>query len=181
MRMPLFRGKTLVEEWAFGDLIRLRNHEKDPENPFIWYISKPNAEHFEFEFVRIKPHTISCTIGVKGYTGDYKNRKKNEVDLFEGDIVEAMSTGSKGTFIITYRNGGTPSYILYPAWQASKGWAIAASDLGRTKGDYYDDLRRIGNIHDNPELVAAISDKLAAYMQPGNTSALHIEIGDFHE
>lgn len=173
MRIPLFRGKKSgSDEWVKGFL----TYRVFGLLTVQYYIFVTPNHEFE-----VDEETISCDIGVKGYTGDYENRKKNEVTLFEGDIVEAMSAGTKGTFIITYRNGGTPSYILYPAWQASKGWAIAASDLGRTKGDYYDDLRLIGNIHDNPEMVSAISDKLEAYMQLGNTSALHIEIGNIHE
>jgi hypothetical protein len=92
-------------------------------------------------------------IGVKGYEGDYENRHKNEVKLFEGDIVEAMSEGLKGTFVVKFRNEAQPTFMLFPAWQGGKMWSIAASDVGRAKGDYYDDLKRIGNIHDNPELI----------------------------
>lgn len=92
-------------------------------------------------------------IGVNGYTGDYEKRHENEVKLFEGDIVEAMSEGSKGTFVIKMRTESQPTFMLYPAWQKGKMWSIAASDLGREKGDYFDDLKVIGNIHSNPELL----------------------------
>lgn len=100
-------------------------------------------------------YTLNQYIGVKGYVGDYKKRHQNEVMLFEGDIVEAMSEGAKGTFVIKFRQDSQPTFILYPAWQSKKLWSIAASDLGRKKGDYYDDLRLIGNIHENPELLNA--------------------------
>lgn len=32
-------------------------------------------------------------------------------------------------------------------------FSIHATDIGREKGEYFDDLKRIGNIHDNTELV----------------------------
>lgn len=105
-------------------------------------------------------------IGVKGYVGDYKDRRNNEVELYEGDIVEAMSEGSKGTFIIHFRNEASPCFILYPAWQHGKTWSIHGSDIGRDKGDYYDDLKRIGNIYENPELSSTLqtpSDRLALH------------------
>lgn len=92
-------------------------------------------------------------IGVKGYVGDYKNRYKNEVELYEGDIVEAWSEGSKGIFVITYRTESAPMWLLYPNWQDTKHWNIHGSDLGRQKGDYFDALKVLGNIHENPELL----------------------------
>ena len=40
--------------------------------------------------------------------------------------------------------------MLYPAFQGGKMWSIA---FGIHNGVYYDDLKRIGNIHENPELL----------------------------
>jgi hypothetical protein len=64
-----------------------------------------------------------------------------------------MSEGAKGTFVITYRRQSAPGFYLMPAWQSGKFWNIHGSDVGREKGDYFDDLKVIGNIHDNPELI----------------------------
>ncbi len=101
-----------------------------------------------------EPHFhLQQYIGVKGYTGQHKSRHLNEVELCEGDIVEAMSQGAKGKFIIFFRQGGAPCWILWPAWQGgTQTWSIAASNVGRKNGDYYDDLCRLGNIFQNPEL-----------------------------
>lgn len=101
----------------------------------------------------VVPESVGQYIGVKGYVGEYEKRHKNEVKLFEGDIVEAMSEGSKGTFVITYRTESSPMWLLYPNWQERKHWNIHGSDLGRDKGDYFDSLKVIGNIHENPELL----------------------------
>lgn len=92
-------------------------------------------------------------IGVLGYEGEYDDRHKNEVELYEGDIVEAMSEGSKGTFVIRFRQEASPCYILFPAWQCCKGWKIHGSNIGRKDGKYFDELKRIGNIYQNPELI----------------------------
>lgn len=98
---------------------------------------------------------FSQYIGVKGYKGEYETRRQNEVELYEGDIVEAMSAGSKGVFIIKYRNSGAPLWLLWPNYQSHQHWHIAASDTGRESGDYYDDLKVIGNIYENPEFLPA--------------------------
>lgn len=103
--------------------------------------------------IEVLPETVGQHIGLKGYEGEYNDRHKNEVQLFEGDIVEAWSEGSKGTFVIKWRQECSPCFMLYPAWQNGKMFSIYATDIGREKGDYFDDLKRIGNIHDNPELV----------------------------
>ena len=92
-------------------------------------------------------------INVKGYVGEYNDRHKNEVELYEGDIVEAWSEGSKGSFVITFRNQSAPMYLLFPAYQEGKFWNIHGSDLGRKSGDYYDDLKRVGNIYEHPHLI----------------------------
>lgn len=100
----------------------------------------------------VMPETVGQYIGLKGYKGDYEDRRNNEVELFEGDVVEAMSEGSKGVFTIKWRQESSPCFILFPAWQSKIMWSIHGDNVGRKDGDYYDDLKRIGNIHDNPEL-----------------------------
>lgn len=146
MREILFRGKTInSNEWVESMTIANGTIKRKRDDLFM--------EISEDKWVGVIPETVGLFIGVKGYEGDYENRHKNEVKLFEGDIVEAMSEGSKGTFVIKFRNEAQPTFMLFPAWHGGKMWSIAASDVGRAKGDYYDDLKRIGNIHDNPELI----------------------------
>lgn len=72
---------------------------------------------------------------------------KNGKEIFDGDIVKALSEGYCGTFQVVWRNEGTPMYILYPAWQNEQFW-----DLKGVNG-VDDGIEVIGNIHEHPELL----------------------------
>ncbi|TDM23343.1 hypothetical protein ETI01_08030 [Macrococcoides caseolyticum] len=72
---------------------------------------------------------------------------KNGKEIFDGDIVKALSEGYCGTFQVKWRNEGTPMYILYPAWQNEQFW-----DLKGVNG-VDDGIEVIGNIHEHPELL----------------------------
>lgn len=144
-----FRGKRIDNgEWLFGNI-------QVPNPPFPkWFMW--NTEHWQCE---VEQDSVGQFIGGKGFE-DAKNEhfvqgQSKEVKLFEGDIVEAWSEGSKGTFVIKMRTESQPTFMLYPNGQHGKMWNIAFSDIGRAKFDYYDSLRKIGNVSDNPELVAA--------------------------
>jgi hypothetical protein len=151
MQQYIFRGKRKDNgEWAYGLLVM---------GVFNDTLIQVKENGFYHTLVVI-PESVGLWTGLKGYTGSYEERRNNEVLLFEGDIVEAMSEGSKGTFVIKWRQESSPCFILFPAWQSGKMWSIHASCLGRKEGDYYDDLRLIGNITDNPDLVTP-ADKTA--------------------
>lgn len=146
-RETLYRGKRKDNgEWVYGNLFYwIKRGKRIP----VVGEGVQNGSVIGFE---VDPETTGEYIGVYGYEGKYEKRHRNEVRLFEGDVVEAMSQGVKGTFVITFRGSSEPKWILYPAYQSRIMWSIHASDAGREKGNYYDDLCRIGNIHDNPEL-----------------------------
>ena len=74
------------------------------------------------------------------------------VELYGGGeiLLKHGLKGSKGTFVIKLRQEAQPTYMLYPAYQSGKMWSISFSKI---KDVYFDDLKRIGNIYKNPELL----------------------------
>lgn len=167
MRKIIFRGKPVIgrynlqnypdiesTKWVYGYLVKSRGG--------YYILQEYNEDGYDERWevnswVEVIPETVGQFIGVKGYEGHYASRHKNMVDLYEGDIVEATSEGSKGVFRIWYRVEGNPCWLLYPNWQSQKHWSISASNIGGHSGIkedcIYDDLKRIGNIHDNPDLI----------------------------
>lgn len=151
MKEILFRGKSKYQKiWVYGYLC---GNDIIPADKYLAATCDGRKQRcFEcFE------DSIGQYIGGKGFV-DKENEhftkgKSKEVKLFDGDIVEAWSQGSKGIFVIKLRIESSPTFILYPAWQSKMAWDIHFSDIGRDKGDYYDDLRVIGNIFDNPKLI----------------------------
>lgn len=71
---------------------------------------------------------------------------KNGNEIFEGDIVVAMSQGVKAIGEVKRRIDGY--WLMYPAWQHGEFWHIVKNvDTGETG------VEIIGNIYENPELL----------------------------
>ncbi|MDP1814457.1 MAG: YopX family protein [Leadbetterella sp.] len=142
-----FRGKDVTDGcWVYGYLYI---DERDGKH---WIITSKNT-NADMHMDEVIPKSIGQSIGVYGYKGLYSTRYKNKIELFEGDIVEAMSEGTKGTFVIKFRQEGNPGWLLFPNWLSFKHWHILASNIGNKEDCLYDDLKLIGNITDNPELI----------------------------
>jgi len=137
MRIIKFRGKSTgdLKTWIYG---------------YPYYDSELYKHYIATYKGLIRKEIDGDTIGQ--FTGLFNNEKQ---ELYEGDIVEAWSTGSKGTFEIYWRQEGAPMYILYPNFQHGKHWHLNlhGSNIGEKAGVYVDDLKIIGNIHDNPDLL----------------------------
>ncbi|WP_426356009.1 YopX family protein [Mammaliicoccus sciuri] len=70
---------------------------------------------------------------------------KNGKEIFEGDIVSAMSEGYKAIGVVKRRIDGY--WLMYPAWQNGQSWKIVVSEQGDT------DVEIIGNKFENRELL----------------------------
>ncbi len=158
MRDIKFRGLRADGKWVYGYLYRDEDYEiaimqKENEISDLDYASSA-----VFSSYKVFPETVGQ------FTGLYD---KNGKEIYEGDFVEAWSSGSKGVFEIRWRQEGSPCWILYPNFQHREHWYIRASkhEKGKTfisvdgkitttdrEGFYDDGLLIIGNIHENPEL-----------------------------
>ena len=73
-------------------------------------------------------------------------KDKNGKEIYEGDIVVAMSQGVKALGKVKRRIDGY--WLMYPAWQHGEFWHIVENvDTGETA------VEVIGNIYENPELL----------------------------
>ena len=84
-------------------------------------------------------------------------RDKHGTEIYEGDIVTAHSEGYCGKFEIKMREdgGGSPTWLLYPAWQNYESWCIKARR--EEDGLIYDrGLEIIGNIYENKNLLRGV-------------------------
>lgn len=128
--IPKFRAFDVetnqIKEVMFLDLLRKT----------AWFDADEEAIGYDFETCKLMQST-----GLKD---------KNGKEIFEGDIVKALSEGYCGTFQVVWRNEGTPMYILYPAWQNEQFW-----DLKGVNG-VDDGIEVIGNVHEHPELLENI-------------------------
>lgn len=70
---------------------------------------------------------------------------QNGKEIFEGDIVTAMSEGIKGTGVVKRRIDGY--WFMYPAWQNGQSWKLVVSEQGDT------DVEIIGNKFEHPYLL----------------------------
>ncbi len=78
------------------------------------------------------------------YTG---LKDKDGTEIYEGDIVEAWSEGSKHIGEVRERIDGL--YIIYPAY-CNGFWGLKPNKAGKTT------VEVIGNIYENPELLEEV-------------------------
>lgn len=143
MRKILFRGKRFDNgEWIEGNLFI-------PDLP-----DTPTEICIGTNIVRITYDVIPETVGQ--YTGlTDRNGKK----LFEGDIVQTKQTGIKGEkifrFVIKYGEY-MPREYCKSIYRENKTIGFYAFDGKRDfqLSTYAEAFEIIGNIHDNPDLMA---------------------------
>ena len=126
MREILFRGKTELGKWIEGDLLQYLGYGK------VHIVQ----HHLGAGGQEVIPETVGQYTGLTD-----KNGKK----IFEGDIVDCWSEGVNAKGTVQQRKDGL--WIIYPNWQKYITWGLCPNEFGNT------DVKVIGNIHDNPELL----------------------------
>lgn len=96
----------------------------------------------EGKFVTIHESMFRGRYEVIEFTGLFD---KNCKEIYEGDIVTAMSEGIKGTGVVKRRIDGY--WFMYPAWQNGQSWKLVVSEQGDT------DVEIIGNKFEHPHLL----------------------------
>ncbi len=148
MREILFRGKNVIGgPWLNGDLI----HTTNGKAPMIRTHSKNSGISY-----MVIPDTVGQYTGLKD-----KNGKR----IFEGDILSFPDTGEEG---YEYKEGYAFTNVATVCWNNGR-WEL--EDYGDYNSGVMDDMEVschydfittfrigevIGNIHDNPELIAEV-------------------------
>lgn len=106
-----------------------------------------NEEHLIFhadsykvwEYAEVAPETLCEFTGL---------RDKNGKRIWENDIVEAWSQGSRAIGTVKQRVDGL--WIMSPAWQNHEFWELKPNSNGETT------VEVLGNAFDNPELLQEV-------------------------
>lgn len=138
-REILFRGKRIDNgEWDYGYFVKYKPYASEDK---IVYGIVPTyvSELYLFE---VDPETVGQ------YTGLYD---KNDLKIFEGDIVKLHNELGEYPLPVIYRAG---SFWLYDKTIINGDYPDDENAGLDLLGSYITDvLEVIGNIHDNPELL----------------------------
>lgn len=136
MREILFRGKrTDNGEWIFGSIVRQTDYYGDKCDR--WFILE--GDH-------TNDYDIDCPIEVHKETiGQYTCTKdRNENEIYEGDILLPPGEDAANLRLVVVFEKGCWT-LRVPDW----GW-LFDTPLYEFGGEVY---LKLGNIHDNPELL----------------------------
>lgn len=133
MREILFRGKRRInDEWVEGLLVKDRAFYGKPENhAYIVNHECPSGCFGRDAYIEVDPITVGQYSGLKD---------RNKIKLFEGDVVQArlISEREHERYVVSFIAGAF-------TFKNHRGISYMIPSLC--------DICRIGNIHDNPELL----------------------------
>lgn len=131
MREIKFRGKDCWENWRYGDLMKNSIPTASPVIVEDFYYDDPDDSMFE-----VNPDTVGQFTGLLDVEGR---------EIYEGDVIQIVTKNPYWAF--------KKNYAVY--WDLD-GFCLEGEPL------YYwfklHDLKVIGNVHDNPELLEATHD-----------------------
>ena len=125
MRKIKFRGKDHDGKWYFGDLV----HFKDSNGIEDGTLGINNGSD---TITKILPETVGEFTGLQDSKG---------VDIYEGDICVFFSDIPSEKFIVVWDTSYCGFYCVNPNDESDGGVLCLV------------DIKVIGNIHDNPELL----------------------------
>lgn len=132
MREILFKAKRIDNgEWVEGYYLRKYDLLGNEEHAIF------HTDSYKvWEYAEIDSETLCQFTGLTD-----KNGKK----IWENDIVEAWSQGSRAIGTVKQRVDGL--WIMSPAWQNHEFWELKPNSNGETT------VEVLGNAFDNPELL----------------------------
>ena len=136
MRKILFRGKTLATgDWEYGAFVKFRASDG---NVFDAIMQECNGEHLSSEVYSIRSETLGQYTGVNDRDGE---------EIFEGDIVDCGGMIGIVEFGMSYDDA--KFYIKFDKKHRTyiNGLHFWTTHEGENQ------LKVIGNIWDNPELL----------------------------
>ena len=142
MREILFRGKRIDNgKWVEGDLLRTKFYLDDSEHSLIFTAT------VEFPRSEFGGANEVSSESVGQFTGVYD---KNDRRIFEGDIIRIPDD---------YDTYGMNAGEVYEVYFGFGGFRLKPKYRKNARGYFLEDsgeVEVIGNIHDNPELIAEV-------------------------
>lgn len=150
MREILFRGKRKDNsEWIEG-FLHIKYFQELPHDRYvIEYKPKHNAKMWQPKYMiaEIDPETIGQYTGLTAYWTEFENEPQED-DVYEHDLLEVTYEDKKVIAEVKFEAG---MFILCSNEFADS--YIPLFDVVVIEDDYYIEAKKIGNIHDNPELL----------------------------
>ncbi|HAX83227.1 MAG TPA: hypothetical protein DCY15_01625 [Ruminococcaceae bacterium] len=126
MREILFRGKSIItNEWVYGGIIAPYGEEK-------YYIINNTSDLSELDADPVNPETVGQYTGITD---------RNGTKIFEGDIIQVDEIEDP-TFLVAWNNDDAGFELVDDGFYLPLFGTISGQNI-----------KVIGNIHDNPELL----------------------------